>query len=215
MSRATGSDSFTNVFARALQGHACVVEGLGDGLQQVPVHLWSRAADRSDAALLDHCDGPTLDIGCGPGRMTQGLAERGHVALGIDVVHEAVRQTRDRGVPALVRDVFDALPGEGRWRSALLADGNVGIGGDPAVLLARLRQVLDPRGRVVVDVAPPGVPLRSVWASLVCEGVRSKPFRWAVVGVDDIGALAREAGFGALECHEHDGRWCAVLTEAA
>jgi SAM-dependent methyltransferase len=206
---------FNHVFSSALRGHACSVEGLGEAPESVPVHVWSRTADRSDAALLELCDGPTLDIGCGPGRMTEGLAERGHVALGIDVVHEAVRQTRDRGVPALVRNVFDALPGEGRWRSALLADGNVGIGGDPVVLLARLREVLDPRGRVVVDVAPPGVPLRSVWATLVCEGVRSKPFHWAVVGVDDIGTLAKAAGFGALQCHELDGRWCAVLREAA
>ena len=79
------------------------------------------------------------------------------MALGIDVVHEAVGQTRARGAAALRRDIFGAVPGEGRWQTALLADGNVGIGGDPVALLRRLRRLLLPGGRVVVEVAPPGV----------------------------------------------------------
>ena len=31
----------------------------------------------------------------------------------------------------LRRDLFAPLPGEGRWHHVLLADGNIGIGGDP------------------------------------------------------------------------------------
>jgi len=206
--------SFTHIFSRALQGHPCAVVGIG-GRQELPMARWSQPADRSDNVLLDHCEGPTLDIGCGPGRLAEGLAERGHVVLGIDVVHEAVRLTRDRGVAALVRNVFETLPGEGRWYSALLADGNLGIGGDPVALLRRVREVLDPRGRVVVEIAEPGVPLQTVWASLESGGTRSRPFRWSIVGVDDIASVAVAAGFGSATCHEHDGRWWAVLTEAA
>lgn len=130
-------DSFTWLFTRALQGHASSVIGIGGVAQPLPVHQWFRAADASDGLLLDRCEGPTVDIGCGPGRLAEELAERGHVVLGIDIVHEAVRLTRGRGVAALVRNVFEAIPGEGRWNSALLADGNVGIGGDPEALLSR------------------------------------------------------------------------------
>jgi len=206
--------SFTHLFSRALRGQPCAVVGIGDRPLALPVGQWSSPADESDSMMLEHCDGPTLDIGCGPGRLTERLAERGHVALGIDVVHEAVRMTRERGVAALVRDVFETLPAEGRWRTALLADGNVGIGGDPVVLLSRVRELLDPRGRVVVEVAGPGTPLLSVWASLECGDTRSRPFRWSIVGVDDVGSVAVQAGFGTATCHHHDGRWWAVLQEA-
>lgn len=206
-------DSFSAIFSRALQGHPCSVIGLADEPQPLPVGDWTRDADESDHVLLDHCVGPTLDIGCGPGRLSARLAELGHVVLGIDVVHEAVRQTRDRGVSAIVRDVFQALPGEGRWQSALLADGNVGIGGDPVALLRRVREVLDPRGRVVVELAAPGSGLRSSWAELHCGDDRSRPFRWSVVGADAIEEIANEVGLVVTASHAYRSRWCAVLEE--
>jgi SAM-dependent methyltransferase len=180
------------------------------------LHLdtWARPADEDDLALLALCEGPTLDIGCGPGRLTTALAERGHVALGIDVVGEAVGQARGRGASALRRDVFGVLPGEGRWRTALLADGNVGIGGDPVALLRRVRKLLDPRGRVVVEVGPKGTGCRTGWAALVCDGVSSSPFRWSVVGVDAISPVAERAGLTVAGTHAHGRRRSAVLEEA-
>lgn len=206
-------DSFSSVFSSALRGLPCTVEGLGASPALLPIGDWTREADADDHAMLTHCLGPTLDIGCGPGRLAAALAERGHVVLGIDVVHEAVGQTRDRGVSALHRDVFETLPGEGRWRSVLLADGNVGIGGDPVALLRRVRELLDPRGRVVVEVSPPGIEHRTVWATLECEGTRSRPFRWSILGVDDVEQVANEAGLVVTGVHPFAQRWCAVLEE--
>ena len=49
------------------------------------------------------------------------------------------RLTQDRGAAALCRDVFDPLPARDAGPRALLADGNVGIGGDPVALLRRIR----------------------------------------------------------------------------
>lgn len=175
---------------------------------------WAHPADEHDRRMAGLCVGPTLDVGCGPGRLTAHLAERGHVVLGIDVAPECVGQARGRGAAALHRDVFDRLPGEGRWRTALLADGNVGIGGDPVALLRRLGEVLGPRGRVVAELAPPGAELRHGWATLRHDAGVSRPFRWAVVGVDHIDRLARRAGLAATGWHAFGGRWCAVLEEA-
>ncbi|GCD88730.1 bifunctional 2-polyprenyl-6-hydroxyphenol methylase/3-demethylubiquinol 3-O-methyltransferase UbiG [Nocardioides sp. LS1] len=207
--------SFSEVFSRALRGHPCSVVGIGAEPLPLPVADWTRDADDVDHSLLRHCIGATLDVGCGPGRLTARLAELGHVVLGIDVVREAVLQTRGRGVAALVRDIFDRLPGEGRWQSALLADGNVGIGGDPVALLRRLREVLDPRGRIVVELAGPGVGVESVWAALECGDARSRPFRWSVVGIDAIHEVAARAGLAVVGTHAHGERWSAVLEEAA
>ncbi len=207
-------NSFSSVFSAALQGVPCRVVGLGDEARHLPVTDWAQEADADDQEVLRHCVGPTIDIGCGPGRMAAALADIGHVVLGIDVVHEAVGQTRERGVSALRRDVFDDLPGEGRWCTALLADGNVGIGGDPVALLRRVRELLDPRGRAVVELEAPGVPATSTWAALEVDGTRSRPFRWSVLGVDDVRSVAHEAGWEVEAVHRVGrDRWVAVLEE--
>jgi SAM-dependent methyltransferase len=203
--------SYAAVFGSALRGARCDVIGLEATPRMLPVADWTRPVDAGDRALLAQCRGETLDIGCGPGRMTRALAESGHTALGIDVVPEAVRLSRARGGVAILRDVFDAVPGEGRWATALLADGNIGIGGDPHALLVRVRALLADRGRVVVDLAPPGVRMRTRDVRLQTDRLRSRAFRWSVVGVDAIGALAVGAGLRVLALHSHGDRWFAVL----
>ena len=130
------------------------------------LHRWDRPVDASDQAVLAHCVGPTIDVGCGPGRMSAHLSRMGRLALGVDLVRDAVHQAVERGATALHRDVFAPLPGEGRWQTALLADGNVGIGGDPVALLRRLRAVISEDGRVVVDLTPPGTGLTTGWVRL-------------------------------------------------
>ncbi len=205
--------SFSTVFASALNGAPTTVVGLGDERSTLPVHLWNRPADDSDLSLLDLCDGATLDVGCGPGRMTEALAARGHVTLGIDVVEAAVELTLQRGVSALRRDVFDRVPGEGRWHTALLADGNIGIGGHPAALLDRIRHLLVPGGRIVVELTGPGTGASEGWAVLEGSVGRSKPFRWATLGTDDIDRIAAEAGLMVASVHQLGHRWAAVLTE--
>jgi SAM-dependent methyltransferase len=179
------------------------------------LHRWDRPVDASDRAVLAHCVGPTLDVGCGPGRMSAHLAEPGRAVRGVDLVHGAVVKARERGAQALHRDIFDPLPGEGRWGTALLADGNIGIGGDPALLLRRMAAVIAGDGRIVTDLAPPGDGVRTGWVHLVSDGVAGTPFRWAWVAVDEIAPLAMHAGLVVTSQHEHDGRWFAVLEKAA
>ena len=199
------------LFAAALRGSAVdLVEGTAS--RPLAVLRWN-TSDASDHAVLAACEGATLDIGCGPGRMAAMLTEAGYVALGIDVVPEAVRQTRARGAQALLRDVFDDLPGVGRWDTVLLADGNIGIGGEPGRLLGRVAAILAPGGRAVVDVVPPGRTGTVRTHQLSGEGLLSEPFPWAVVGADEIGALAAEVGLTLLRTEEYDGRWFVVLTK--
>ncbi len=210
-----GVTSFTSVYSSALRGEACRVVGLTDHPRPLPVAAWTRGADAADRALLAHCVGPTLDIGCGPGRMTQFLAETGHAVLGIDVVPEAVFQTRERGVPALLRNVFDHVPGEGRWATALLADGNIGIGGDPRALLHRVATLVEPGGRVVVDLEAPGSGVQTRQVRLETRFGRSHPFGWSIVGSDSIGLIAAGTGLRVASLDNHGDRWFAVLVKGA
>lgn len=209
------SSSYAAVFSSALRGAPCDVVGLGAESQPLPVAEWTRPVDAADRALLAECRGETLDIGCGPGRMTRALAERGHAVLGIDVVPEAIRLSRERGALAILRNVFDSVPGEGRWSTALLADGNIGIGGDPHVLLARVSALLAPGGRVVVDLAAPGTGIRTRAVRLETAKLRSRTFPWSVVGADAIGALAVSAGLSVLALNSYGDRWFAVLDKGA
>jgi SAM-dependent methyltransferase len=202
---------FTAVWSSALRGEPCTVWGLHALPQLVPLPHWHGHPVAADEAMLGHCVGATLDIGCGPGRMTAHLARQGHTVLGIDVVPEAVRQTQARGGPAIVRSVFDPLPGEGRWRTALLADGNIGIGGDPIALLRRVRALLAPGGRVVADVAAPGVGVQTRTMQIETATGVSRPFLWSLVGADAVAAVALQAGLSVELLERYDDRRFAVL----
>ena len=202
-------------FAAAMRGEPCTVHGYEKLPHRLPTTRWAARVDAGDAAVLAHCTGPTLDIGCCPGRISGYLSGRGVVVLGIDIVPEAVEQTQARGASALHRDVFDHVPGEGRWVSALLADGNIGIGGDPVALLRRVAAVLVPEGRVVADVAPPGTAMRTHTIVLECGGRLSEPFFWTVLGPEAVTDVAHAAGLGVAGVHEHDGRWFVVLSRGS
>ncbi len=165
-----------------------------------------------DLSLLGHCAGPTLDVGCGPGRLVAALAARGIPALGIDVAPLAVRLTRQAGAVALLRDVFGRVPAEGRWAALLLADGNIGIGGDPVRLLRRARQLLAPTGHALIEVDPPGAPAGPVRLRLEDGAGRvSKPFAWCLVGVDQLAAMAPVAGLLVARSWQSTGRHFVAL----
>lgn len=197
--------------AALASGRAQVVNTRGDHWP-LPVHLWSGPADGADQALLERCCGPTLDVGCGPGRMVAALTQRGTPALGIDISRTAVRLTANRGALALRRNVFDDLPGIGRWRSVLLADGNIGIGGDPVRLLRRCVQLLAPNGSVLLDVEPPG-------GGVLVEKIRiehatgsSGWFQWCWVSVDAVAPLAEAASLVMSDVWLAGDRWQVELT---
>ncbi|MGW8062256.1 class I SAM-dependent methyltransferase [Streptomyces ziwulingensis] len=162
-------------------------------LLPLDVERWCARADAADLEALDRCEGAVLDVGCGPGRLVAELAARGRTVLGIDVSEAAVARTRRLGGPSLRRSVFDPLPGEGRWDTVLLMDGNVGIGGDPRTLLARVAALLVPGGLLIAEAAEADVDERAeVQVVGVTDGrTAGSAFPWARIGV---AALARHAG---------------------
>ncbi|MET9630205.1 class I SAM-dependent methyltransferase [Lentzea sp. NPDC006480] len=193
------------MFDQALRGHASWLDLPGTDPRELSVDRWQADADGGDEILLDACTGPTLDIGCGPGRLVAALLARGVQALGVDVSPEAVRRTTARGGIAIRRDVFDLLPGEGRWHHVLLADGNIGIGGDPAALLQRTRELLRPSGTVVAEVEQPGSGQTVGQARVRTEGTLGAWFPWAWSDAESVPA----DGFFLLWQRESAGRFFA------
>lgn len=169
---------------------------------------WAGPLDGADSTVLARCAPPVLDIGCGPGRFVLALAERGQVALGVDVTRAAVQLTRRRGGPALHRDVFSRTPGEGRWSTALLIDGNIGIGGEPARLLQRIRGLLRDDGRLLVEAHPEPATDRRSTVRFVVDG---PAFAWAEVGLGRLVRVAEHAGYAVEEVWSLDGRSFALL----
>ncbi|MEV7969765.1 methyltransferase domain-containing protein [Sphaerisporangium sp. NPDC088356] len=192
-------------------GEEVEVEYSSGRVRPLAAERWLRPIE-GDGELLARCGGPTLDVGSGPGRLTAALARMGVPVLGIDITPLAVTLTRRAGAPALRRSVFERLPGTGRWAVALLADGNIGIGGDPDALLRRLRELVRPGGAVIAELAPPGSPSGVEWVRLRRGGQVADWFPWATVSADDIGPLARTCGFPFADRWNEAGRWFATLT---
>jgi len=226
-------DLYDRVLARAAGGAdgTLVLRDPSGREHRIDAASWCRPHRPGDGGLLDRCRGATLDVGCGPGRLAGALLERGRPALGIDVSPTAVRLARLRGALALCRDAFAPVPGQGRWEHLLLADGNVGIGGDPAALLRRCRDLLAPHGRLHVELEPPGTRSWSGRATLHDgdgdgdgdghgnghghgDGSGGAPMRWAQVAADDLAPLAGTAGLFIRTTWTEEDRWFATLAPA-
>ena len=185
---------------------------LRDGsLLAMPLERYLGAPDAIDSQVLAVARGPVLDVGCGPGRHLHALAGLGVFALGVDLSPVAVELATGRGARAIVGSIFDELPGIGAWRSALLLDGNVGIGGAPDRLLARIATLLREDGEVLVELESPRARTDSMLARIETPDRVSSWFPWARVAVHDIAAVADSGGLVAVRSWSAGARWFAVL----
>ncbi|WP_299538683.1 class I SAM-dependent methyltransferase [uncultured Streptomyces sp.] len=179
-------------------------------LLPLDVERWCLDADSADLSALRRCEGTVLDVGCGPGRLVVALGASGRRALGIDVSHAAVARTRRLGGWALRRSVFDPLPCEGKWGTVLLADGNIGIGGDPPALLRRVASLLAPRGLLIVETHARDLDERSeVHLHDGSEPSTVPPgtfFPWARTGTPALLRYARPLGWESVDQWVAGGR---------
>ena len=178
----------------------------------VPFERFTGDATPADARLLARALGPVLDVGCGPGRHVHHLARQGVMSTGIDISRDAVRLARQRGAAVLLRSVFDDVPGTGAWGTALLLDGNIGIGGDPARLLRRVDALLAPGAEILVECAEGSGSVPGALVRLEGPDVVSAPFPWALVGAAELPGIAAEAGLEVIDEWSDEGRAFAALT---
>jgi SAM-dependent methyltransferase len=195
----------TDPYARAIaRGQGPLFLRRADGGRlPLDVARWCARPDAADRTVLGRCAGSVLDIGCGPGRMVTALARDDRPSLGIDTAPAAVRRTRDDGGAALLRSVFQELPGEGWWGSTLLIDGNVGIGGDPAALLRRVRRLTTQGGLLLAEAAPAPADAEERFEVRIDDGTgpTGPAFPWARLGQEALRARAEQCGWTTV------GRW--------
>lgn len=177
----------------------------------VAPHRWFAPAGDDDTSVLARVQGPVLDIGCGPGRHALALAERGVAALGIDITPSALDTARSRGVSVLYRSVFDRVPGTGRWASALLLDGNIGLDGEPVALLRRVKALLHGGGLILAEFEAPATPSLVRTVRLEIGGRPGPWFGLSTVSIDAVDDLARRAGLLVDERWNCSERWFATL----
>lgn len=205
---------FGQLYDRALDGERCWVRYDDGRVKKLPVRRWlggSGGDATFDRAVVGLCRGPTIDLGCGPGRLVAHLVQRGVPALGVDLSATAVELARRSGAPALRRDVFEPLPGTGRWQTVLLADGNVGLGGDPRRVLGRATELLRPGGRCLAELDGTTSGVDVGWVRLESHRTIGPWFRWASVGIDCVPSLAAEAGLAVAGIHRIGTRVVANL----
>jgi SAM-dependent methyltransferase len=204
-----------SVYEEALRG---APEGAGalhavgeDGSRRrLPLGRWMGMPDAVEEAVLERATGPVLDIGCGVGRHVIALTRRGVRAVGVEISPVAATIAREGGAEVIQASAFEQ-PTTSEWRTILLLDGNIGIGGDAAHLLRRSATLLVPGGVVLAELeAPAGAP-RAQRVRLEGPRVTSNWLPWHFVGYEEIDQLARSAGFAATERWRAGDRWFAQL----
>lgn len=217
-----GPVSVDQIYRAGARGAPCWARSHRGQIRELPMPRWlgtaaSRGADRvADEHILALCaTEPTLDLGCGPGRFTAALHRSGSAALGVDICESAVEMTRRRGGAAIRRDTFGPLPAEGRWERVLLADGNIGMGGDPIRTLRRAAHMLAPSGRVVAEVDAPSTAVVRELVRWETRHHRGPWFPWARVGARALGELAHAAGLVVTDVAEVHGRFIVTLAHRA
>jgi hypothetical protein len=119
---------------------------------------------------------------------------------------------RQAGAPALHRSVFDPLPGQRRWATVLLADGNIGIGGRPARLLRRCSDLLAPGGRILIEAEPGNIDEQLTARLEHPDGRRGPDFPWARMGTAALLLAAADAGLQVIEQWRHADRAFVLAT---
>ena len=196
-----------SVYEDALRGApegAGALHAVGDdgSRRRLPLGRWLGTPDAAEQTVLERAVGPVLDIGCGVGRHVVALRQQGVRAVGVEISPVATAIARERGAEVIQASAFEH-PTTSEWKTILLLDGNIGIGGDATRLLRRAAALLVPDGTVLVELEEPAGAPRAQRVRL--EGARSAStwIPWHFVGCEEIDGLAAAADFEVVD------RWSA------
>ncbi len=188
----------------------------------------------TDAAILNAVRACTprrvLDLGCGEGWLLRALADEGVEGVGVDGAAALVVAAEAAGGGRFLRMTYDEIAADplrcGRNFDAVVANFAL-LDEDLAQLLAALRRVLMPKGRLIVQTLHPlaaGPPYADGWRTEDFRGFGDAqsgdwtPMPWYFRTVESWLALLETAGY-ELErrsepAHLEDGRPLSLLLVA-
>lgn len=184
----------------------------GENISDMSVANWKAEANSEENQIIKRTQGPVLDIGCGPGRMVKAATRAGRHSLGIDISPVAIKIAEQAKLNVVLTSVFQDIPQEGTWGTALLLDGNIGIGGDPTMLLARCVELISNNGTIIIEVHPePNID--HVFSGVVedLDGNRSEHFPWALIGEEALIERASQVGLDLFQIWHINSRTFCVL----
>jgi SAM-dependent methyltransferase len=136
--------------------------------------------------------GRILDVGAGSGDHVAELRAAGYDAVGVDPNPAAVDAARAGGVPVYLGTLEDLDPSIGSFDTVILNQVIEHVP-DPSATLERIRELLRPRGRVILFTPNP-----YGWGALLFRGRWAHwhpPYHLTLFGPREIRALLADAGF--------------------
>lgn len=184
---------------------------------------------------LKHVKGRVLDIGCGAGRHSLWLQERGIDVVAIDVSRLAVEVTKSRGVEnSMVMSAVNLCFRPGSFDTVLLMGNNFGIAANVQAtgeMLRELYQITTRKGRVVATCHDPhmtdnpahlryhelnrksGRPIGQATLRIEYKGEFGDWFDLLMVGPREMEEIARAAGWKTIKLYKEADDYAAVLSK--
>ena len=169
-------------------------------MDEAESHMWwYRALHARLLHALDGISGPVLDAGCGTGGFLAALRERWPdlKLFGVEWAGMAAARAMAKSGVAIVRGSVNALPfADSSFAAAVTADVLCHTAVQPQVALAELRRVLQPGGRLVVNM-PAFAWLMSGHDRQVHTVLR--------VNAGEMRAMLAQTGFGKIRARYWNG----------
>jgi SAM-dependent methyltransferase len=130
--------------------------------------FWAEEGEPAELQLLDETlreyPGPSLEIGCGSGRLLLPLLQKGHQVEGLELSSEMLELCRKAGEslslePVLYQGDMGSFDSGKTYSSVLVPAFTLQLAADPAAALAHFHRLLDPAGVLYLSVFIP-------WAEL-------------------------------------------------
>ncbi|WP_246387332.1 class I SAM-dependent methyltransferase [Gluconacetobacter sacchari] len=163
----------------------------------LPAHPEADAMARTLAACALDPDVSVLDVACGSGILACAMAERVRRVTGIDLTPAIIAQARKRqyaqGAANMAWQVGDAtvLPCSDAVFDRVTTRYSFDHMPDPARVLAEMKRVCRPNGRIVVIDATPSPATRDAYDAM--ERLRD-PSHTSALTLDELCRIGREAG---------------------